>query len=322
MQKEFLNLVSACLDELGVADLNFEVKECEFQNLGLLSTNAAFKLSKKLRDTGADTLPQDVASRMLDTEKIKNSDFDVSLGGDGYLNATPSPEYIDRWLKSSICPEYFLIPPNVESVCDKVIWHNLYSRIKKSTDKEVLEFVSGRDLSLDDCLMLSAFFSDPETELTPYLEGLKGRQNIPWYLGKFLEDSEKILKQLNWDPEQSSNADLSKLDPRLSELLRAIMLFRGKVFGNGSVFEPVRGVGTLIFVVRNFYAFYNLPECRAMLKNSSNKLPQFNICLLTHVLRSMVGSSLELLQRSFTEGENKIRQELGNNGNESKVHLS
>lgn len=306
------------------------VSGCPREIDAVLSSKIAFMLSRELRkNTGSlekdKTSPEGLAGSIAEAAR-GNPFFHVSVGGLGHINIVPSDLFVLEYLNSLSANGYRrlfqdqaivvletkgapLFGPR-DFICD---WGRVFARGRKSKDEQIIRFskeLEGKkELVADEKIMLLSLLADSELEIEPYRQGLFGRQNIPWYLRRFLKDWRVFVKNcgekgvegrclgLGWSLGLGSENEASLFfDSLLGRLVRYLLMFRSVVFRAEYEKRPELLVGHILLIIRVFYSYYNHPQMRGLRGLSSEELTNFTE--LTKVAGSAVEHSLNLLEFS------------------------
>ena len=112
--------------------------------------------------------------------------------------------------------------------------------------------------------MCLALLADAELSVDAFLAKYQGRENVAWYVRRFLVDSENFIEQAGKEQRPE--------DPRFAELAsKASGEFERRLLGfRYAVARAVGGdhaelFGHCLLVMRAFYGFYNHPSLRSQL---------------------------------------------------------
>ncbi len=252
------------------------VEPCPHPELGEITSTICFSLAtERIR-------PEQVAVEVQERLRQRKVDewFDVSVGGQGHLNATPTNKYRETFV-SRVCQEPALLlsaKPLVISFVDNFSVEEEFGELKLNGDylcaeaektsnqdaKQLAAMIHGKGGSVDDFLMFALCLEDKEVDASFYINKLAGRQNFPWYMKKFKEDSGNFIKALakNLPPDTQVQRVLpTELLPSLNMLLNC---------------RQERSLTKFIKfqyeIIQQFYRFYNLPGTRLVPQSTAKDL--------------------------------------------------
>ncbi len=270
-----------------VPPFNFQVEEPTDRQFGFLASNVAFICAKKMKEVlGIGVSPFQIASALK--ECLGQSDFALRIDGGGFLNADPTAELIERFLRSDDVPL-----PLMEIFWDSNALHQVFSECISDEPFLFLQEVAARGqvaLSHRDSLQLLSLLGDSELEALPYLRGYGGRSNTPAYLEGFLA----IVKRLS----SREVTGFPVLDEQ-QRFMEKVLLYRGRVMASleGQHFERI--LRYALELVREFYSLYNRPDYRAaLLLLESDLLWQNTFSALALKAGKYVDQTLNLLKFS------------------------
>ncbi len=289
MHSEFYSWLRVALSELpgsvapsGAEDTvtnftAFEVTDCPYPEVGVLSTNLAFTLSKKLLtgEPPREVVPEVIANTLCARGGEQGSEFRLVVGGGGFLNATPSVEAFCRYLSEIIFGSgelYGVAPlfpgesrglhlPDAPNFYEKGL-RNLLSR-REEAPRFLGAPRSARER--DDAIMLLSILADSELDTGAYRRGLYGSENIPWYLERFAADYSRIGISLNTEDITLFASPIGQglADPSIRWTLRTReVIAQAALFG-----RPDLIFSHLLLGVRRFYQLFNRPEARTELRS-------------------------------------------------------
>lgn len=291
--------------------VSFEVTDCKEDHGFLLTSNLAFKLKRASEDSPFSAL--EIAERIVAAaNQVEVEYFTVQAGGLGFINANPNKKFLVefyRWLvetkgaclfhEQSLVVFPVVSPPPFTSDRIAFSWPLSWGKILKGKacqEPDILNFVDHlrskkAEISFNEQLMLLALIACPELEVKPFLQGLKGRQNIPWYLEKMRVDLEMCRSALAAMPQEKNCQQLGLIKEffdtsYLNVVLNQLLLFRNRLFHWKRTGNPGQLIVLLLQIAQDFYAFYHLPQTRHFLASSrasslsfrSGSLPLKPVC--------------------------------------------
>ncbi len=293
---------------------NFGVLDCPSAYGHVLSSDLCFYLARK-----GEMHSLDIAQALFEVHERKRAAegryFQIALGGQGHLNATPTEafyqEYFFTLFEKGISllfqRESFVISaerekgegekkekPKEEVPLFSFSWDRLVK--ENQHQEEVQLFLDEQDLvSFDQQLMLLALMGDPELEYRPFRERLNGRQNVPWYIRRFLYDTKQLLKKLD---ALSSFRQEERTVLNWHSFGMLLLGFRHVFFRTQQRGTVPDFANYLVRIIRDFYSYYNKPETRKLLNEGSNEriLSQFGE--MTRALRDTINTALQVLENS------------------------
>ncbi len=274
--------------------IEFHVQHAPDEADALLGSNLAFILGKVLRKD-PKLIAKEIAE--INSESVHGEYFKLVFAPSGFINANPTKLYLTNFLdnleESLNSEEYF----NFESA---KLETELKKNIEKTKNLDVKTLLESRNNSLSDqkdFKMLLALLGDEELNVQPYLKGLKGKENIPWYLDKFIEDTSNLKQEVRYSdflPEigfqnMASSAELFEYKNNEQVLLYQIHSFLN--LRSYRKFEDFYSY--CLQFVDSFYAYFNHPSFKAS-KGEDKKA-----CLNgAYYLGIVVRKSISLLARS------------------------
>lgn len=283
-----------------------EINKCPKEIDAEFSASIVFKIGhffSRLLPSDQQQHPQIIAEALL--RELQNNSraawFDTSLGGGGFINFSFTEEGRRQFL-SLVSADSNLLFTSAESVADGASrqvmaldqaalqqWDNPMLRAAESHNLELRQFVDSLNVagcSFDDFLTLVVCLDDDNHDLLAYQQGLKGSQNIPWYLSRFFLDVRDIA--LLFKPDQMSdtreiNIDSAYLQQSLLQARDLICEFRFVLMQSLRSVRPEILLSFVLQLIRSFYRYYNYPQLRLLLEQSSK------------------GQQLDPLLRQFTQ---------------------
>ena len=279
----------------------FQIGECPPQVDAFVTSSITFALAKEF----SDRAPELLANRIVND--WPSADFEIAIGGGGHLNATPRGDYAMRWFDAAVhAPASVLFSPRSifaagasaapESL--SVNWDSLLRDAARSPDKNISALVAGvgssSDLDKGRRMMLLGIIADPEIDSGPFLAGLSGSQNLPWYFQRRQQDGINFTALIDEKISATGNAPApqSIVPPFGRELMSSIAGFRLAWLEAVMFHSPQRLFGHLLRMLKNFYQLYNQPRFRAL---SSEDFTIEQLVFLKH----SVAFSAELLALSL-----------------------
>ena len=314
-----------------------EVEDCPDDIDADVSTPVVFKIAAELSTLKGELVaPVVVAEAALDLLRRTNTAFaaplfDYSLGGGGHLNAKRTPQFVPQFFAAAdkrgamvfYAAESLLVVPGAAEVARPlsarpltVDWDHLLRQLQDAVGDEQAELQQLFDRCLKEssrnapesvqlpkreALMVLAAAADPELSLTPFLLGLGGRQNVPWYLTRFLADAATFVASCEAALVTESHGDSSPLDfeslpERFHPLLLLLLRLRSRYLIAARRRRPDQLLGHLLFLVRAFYNCYNHPSVRALNPReiAPAQLPQ--VLCLTSLARDAIRHGVLLIE--------------------------
>lgn len=251
---------------------NFQVLTPPENALAFVGSNITFSLARKIYIE-----PVKLSEQLAEfANQNQNSPFILLPTESGYLNARPKPSAIKDFF--TCAPEKILKSEFLDFNADDVL-----SKIHNSENLDLKKLLKSKNnLDKADLQMALALLGDVELSVSPYLAGLKGKENIAWLLERFSEDWRKVSSSIE-------AKDLALRAPRILQNLTSNTLIL-KEPDNFSSFEgilrhqllallSIRNFDSLdrlfsfsLSLVHSFYAYYNLPYFRAELQSPTSEL--------------------------------------------------
>lgn len=267
MQGEpFLHEISHRIESAKLLTLSFDVSDCPFPEQGLVTSNAAFVLSKALHQKQEGTpeiLPLQIARAIVKCASECHSPFQINIGGDGHLNATPSQEFVAKFICRAMETRGSLLLSESSTFVHEEIkplvplevdWTSKYLRLRMKQSEECATFLSHvHQFDYAAQLMLLALCSDPEIDVSAYLQKLGSRQNVPWYIARAQSDLASL---------PLPDKKVAKFEASAQNFLSAILRLRRSFLLARSHFRPDWYLDGVMRSVRAFYEVYNRPETR------------------------------------------------------------
>ena len=270
-----------------------------------MASNVAFEISSKLRASGIQKLPASVAAQLLAAfEKSESSQFfTVSIGGDGYLNSSPTPEFTKRFLAALEREPALLLQDRTcvlastgegaaGSFFEPIIdLDRIRTKLEQRGRDDVVDLLDSP--SFDDMLMVFAASSDPEIDLRAYKAGAGTSEAVPWYLNRVQHDAQRFLQILG----QKRSTAISPSVPKYAQTAYGrAAAFRGRAKIGDRRTNAVRLVGGLLELAGGFYKFFNRPNCRVPSQLTGSDALTYRI--LSQTVAETTKKGLELLSNS------------------------
>lgn len=311
------------------------VEDCPPGIAGVVVSDLAFVLSKLIAKSldGFQVVPailaQGIVQELQDGAADTAQLFAVEAGGLGYLNGTPADWFVDRFITgvASSGPGILFRPAafitareeRAEESCRgpvtvAVDWPAAVERSRAQLGGEFSkfeQFLAARGQpAADDVLMVLALLADPELDIDPYLLGLSGSENVPWYLRRFCTNwrsyyagcgkpaAEEGRAVFSWPHKEGMSPDyrpaFSSVDAAVSAGVRGVLQFRRSLFDAVSKKRPELLVRTLLKVVHCFYSYYNHPKWRR--PGVHGEAAASRLGILSKVLGEIVECSLKSIE--------------------------
>ena len=271
-----------------------EVDDCPKHVPFPVFSNIAFCIAERMRKCGID--PAQIAPGKIAAALVEGINcgghgvyFRAEASEIGHINGEPTALFVDKFFtrlfdkgeERLFMPTCFVVDDSMESgEFDEpqllmVRWEKTLKRVSTEGDSDLARLwksvAEGRSVSPEQGLMLLCLVDDDELEVSPFLAGLSGSQNIPWYCRRFVRDCSEVLKSYGRGNcvefaralgavYHGSESDVMSSWIRVILQLRRKYLF-AKQSGRAEVFA-----GWLLRVIRSFYRCYNQPRLRQMLR--------------------------------------------------------
>jgi arginyl-tRNA synthetase len=275
MLKDLKEAISKELAQYSLSDFlpEFTCTLAPLREDALAATNLAFLLAKVL---SKKPFPQQVAAELVSLLELNLSkDFMFSIGGQGFINIIPTAQYLKRFFREAGAdPKGFFFDNTPEQI--KVDWDEQYYNEKLLKSDLAREFLNhlqplpkNRNLT-SDSLTLLAMLTDQDFDLTVYLRGLNGRENIPWYIERFLFDANRHSTSLTTaahfpeDEFWKTQLDLllSQRKIRALNLFHELLFFREELRLTFQLRQPERLLRAILKLIQSFYTLFNNPKMR------------------------------------------------------------
>ena len=293
-----------------------------------LTTNAAFVISAGIK-RAPDVVHEELITPLLIATLLQGGMcsvagdlWTVSVGGLGHLNASPSEGLVAKFMSAVaerggqilLTTTHVLQQTSAGAAGElgerqydiRVDNEVLVARAMKSTNEDVqllLQRVSTNGPSEDERLMLLSLFADSEIEIRPYLQGIGGRENVPWYVRRFCTDWKALVsavgavnrQAVHWQAPWGENQRHRLLEAGLSSTLRELLFLR--FFADAAEREetPELLLRQVLLLIRAFYSFYNLPECRALQFAADSLFNATTMAMIAQGCGEAVEKSLSIL---------------------------
>lgn len=273
-----------------------------------MASNIAFEISSHMKSRGKSLLPMTAVQQLLECFKASEGSkyFSVHIGGDGYLNASPTQEFAQAFFaalsadphvllkdESFLCfarsdrPERWLMPlPALDTV---------RTRLNQRGRSDVLALLE--EPSFGDLLVAFAACAEPELDLGAYVNGYYTSEAVPWYLDRAVYDAGRFLDLCR----QEFGTENSPAVPKYGQTAyNNAAAFRGQIKVGDGRSNAVRLVGSLKRFAAGFYEFFNRPNCRVPSQLSGSDALAY--CILSNALVETTAKGLELLRISCEDG--------------------
>ncbi len=227
--------------------------------------------------------------------------FDLSVGGKGFLNATPNPQFVVSFLNglqsasaSCLCGESFVVASDaiVQKPLEEQILHSNVADLVKELrtsrrDEQTLNFLaeceSSSSLSWDVHLQLLAMLRDKELDPNAFHEGLFGSHNVSWYLQYFQKCMKSLEAETWFSDEICITADQlpsslfappnpqDTVDLASARIIRVLLSFRVRYQRAMRSGEPALLLATTRELILSFFSLFNLPQVRASIHPESSE---------------------------------------------------
>jgi hypothetical protein len=148
--------------------------------------------------------------------------------------------------------------------------------------------------------MLLALLACPELHCRSYLLGISGSENVPWYCKRFLADaaslaalSRQLLGEGRAENGRADETARQRVETRAEKAVACLLSFRHTLRQARLTSAPELVLRDILQIIRAFYSYYNLPECRAWAARPS--LSIIRLARRTAVLREVVEYALSRL---------------------------
>ncbi len=229
--------------------------------------------------------------------------FHLEVAGPGFLNATPTPRFISRFVNHAArsadtlySSESFIIAPGqtiFQSPKDLSVFSVRWSDVGQKLGP-----------SYPERLMALALLADEELDTQAFLKGIFARENIPWYLNHFLERSADLGRRMR-QASTEANCELELPDYAWDQVW-ALLQFRGELLVSRYGRRPELLVGSVVRMSRAFFRAYNRPGYRALLAQGENRRIA-QVIEITNALHGVVAHALTMIMHSC-QGENIVLQ--------------
>ena len=292
---------------------SIEVEDCPDDIDADVSTPFVFKLAAELSTARGELVPPlVVADAALQLLRASGSSlFAFEIGGGGHLNAKRTAEFVPAFFAAALrrgaevfyATESLLAVPGCVEVGRPLVmdWEHVLAdvRVAVGDERDELAELFGRTQGKCELLMVLAAAADPELSLRPFLLGLGGRQNIPWYLDRFQSDAQRFIAEAESlvEPEALRGVlGLEALPVRFHPLLMLLLRLRSRYLVAARRRRPDQLLNHLLALIRAFYTCYNHPSVRALSANeiSAEQLPQ--VLALVNLTRAAILCGVQLIE--------------------------
>jgi hypothetical protein len=261
-----LSVLEADLTQVDFAKVDFSIEACPKSIDADLACNVCFILCKSLKtNLKYELKPVELYEVILGFYSAES--FELSLGGGGYINAKQTKPFFKTLLNKLL---------QQHSVGENII-ETLFpiQKLKASKFEDIQKLLAIYQQCCDNNptqvgelrLMLLAALANVELDVNNYLNQVAGSENIPWYIKRFLKDSEKLQREIAdsfviQDDEFDAGEILTPI--WILPAIDVICRYRYVEFIAQKTKRPEILVALLIEAVHAFYKFYNNPNCRAL----------------------------------------------------------
>ena len=237
-----------------------------------LGTGMMFALGKaSISDGGAG--PEELARRLLpilDAKAQGYFQFSVARGGyvnidftdagrEAFLDAFESADPSKRRSSASLLPwDLHGREPFIHGNPPAFDWNAVRSRAVELGDEDVPALLD-RGMGVEVAMMLLGRLADPELDLRRYLNGMNGKENLPWLFERFRKDVTTASRSVN---ATESAAAVPITDAFLRFASKELPWFRFHFGLAVREDRPEALFGYLLSLVRQFYSFYSRPDFR------------------------------------------------------------
>ncbi|MDR2338024.1 MAG: hypothetical protein LBE20_05185 [Deltaproteobacteria bacterium] len=274
------------LTQIDFSKIDFTIEPCPKNIDSDLACNVCFVLAKILKSSLAIEI-KPIELQALILALYAGTTFELSLGGDGYINAKRTSQFFKILLNKLLKQK-----PAAENIIDQLFSIQKLKASKSDDVQKLLAIyqqsgatnqVQARELRL----VLLAAFAKVELDVNNYLNQVAGSENLPWYFKRFLEDSGKLQQEIAESfVIQDEFVDDKRAAPSwLLPALEVVCRYRYVELITLKTRRPELLVVLLIEALHAFYKFYNQPNCRALKAGTCN---YSNLYWLIEVLKKLV----------------------------------
>lgn len=290
------------------------------------SSSIAFKLSQHLnlqqqeKEIKKEIYSNNITKALKENlEKYNTLPFVLEISGSVYLNAyltKESSEKLFRIFLQTKEKDFFnlncFLHPEIETIRKfeikeyKIDWQQILSRF--ASEKDLLQqqlsvsIAAQKEIYFEQRLIMLAALADKEFDLRIYLQGLAGRQNVPWYYAKFFKDCgtylsflEGKLKEIT--PEMSIEKNDFEMPEYLQNCLCNFFSLRKVFFESFNCAKPEKIMALLLTLLRNFYDLYNRPNFRMLPREGFSRGEVLALKLYLEKLLSSVNYIFPILRQ-------------------------
>lgn len=315
---EFLRK-SYAINEDTFGPIVVEVSNCPKGIDAEIMSGITYALVKKIEQIlGKEVNPSPIAARIIEiAERLSQSKsgkiFEFSIGGSGFINASPTKILFPLMIESFFENKWgiFFKPATMIFETSTIHESDLLDLKKQfeiiAYSQEQLANNSNEDVRLlmkarashgfdkETALMCTALLADDEIDVYPYLNGVCGRQNVPWYIRRFNNDAEvyelELLKRFSIKEVDMKEEGLPK---DITKACVLIKYFRHILFCALYEKRPEVFLRHIFEMMKAFYFFYNHPNWRDYRGDVTLYHLAFNV---TQVLRKLVMGGLYVLDQ-------------------------
>ncbi len=219
--------------------------------------------------------------------------LELQVGGPGFLNATPEPEFVSAFLEHAQHTQanyLFTRSSLVFDEPDRGVYLPLTVRLrplKELQAKRVLnadlgileEYVHAKGgVCRDDLVMYLALLGNPEINSGPYIHCVGGSENVPWLLRRFLGDIRRVLPRSRELRSGEISAERflkflrSPTGGLATPIVNRLLLLRSVFHNSRKRRRPELFFEFVLSLIREWYSVFNRPDCRALLRSLHGKL--------------------------------------------------
>ena len=260
----------------------FAIETCPKNIEADISSNVCFVLAKILKQlVGIEIKPIKIAEIVQST--ARSSLFELSLGGGGYINAGRTECFLKQFINQTLgnMSEPLL---NIKEFDAMFPWRQLAG--SESEDIRKLMRLYQTQESNELRFMLLALLGNVELDINSYLNNIYGSENLPWYIRRFISDTETIQNEIkerfSVKDEFCDNMPPPKwLLPSVSVICKYRYVVKNSLINRHPEVLPI----LLVETISAFYKFYNHPECRSLKTSVYN---YSDLYIVVRVLRAIV----------------------------------
>ena len=302
-----------------------DIDHCPRASSGEVASPIAFQLSAFCRDSGYPEKPfsdPEFFAQAIAAAAALPAPFALEIAGGGFVNGVSNEPFVAECVAAfaSAAPEAVCstVPLTAcssgagsgvsEDLLGAVDWPRLLASTRNRADEDMNEFLQARSAAVSydpqDRLMLLGLLAEPELSCRPFLRGLGGMQNVPWYFERFAcclaafgagssdirTDGSTAAKLYCAGRSRTSSVPVERFVAGQTKLL---LDFRGRVLLGPSELTAVRLVRWCFDTAKNFFSFYNYPGSRQLSPSepaaaAAAELARASGALVAHSLRRVL----------------------------------